>query len=275
MSSSLASSLGICGAVLVAASGCAFVPRSQLVSCEAQSRELAEQSKAQVAEIANLKAHNRTVENRLIKAEEELALVQERSGLDRERLSNFETERQQLGADVKSWARNASHDRPGRIDPRLRQVSERYEGLKLDTRTGLCKLEDDVLFESGEATLKPEARSQLDALAKLLKSPEGHELRIMVVGHTDSRIVGKRETRDRYPDNWRLSTARALAVADYLQRAGLPEDQIGVAGYGRHQPLAANQSPDTRQRNRRVELFLLGPETPIVGWAETSSGLYR
>jgi chemotaxis protein MotB len=132
-----------------------------------------------------------------------------------------------------------------------------------------------VLFTSGEASLPPDARRQLDQLAQLLKTPQARDLRVMVVGHTDSRTVGKRGTRDHYPDNWHLSAARALNVAEYLQRAGLREDQVGIAGYGRHQPLAANETDAARMRNRRVEIFITGPETPIVGWTETATNLYR
>jgi chemotaxis protein MotB len=66
-----------------------------------------------------------------------------------------------------------------------------------------------------------------------------------------------------------------LNVADYLQHAGLREDQVGVAGYGRHQPIASNGSANARQRNRRVEIFVTGPETPIVGWTESTASVYR
>src|ERR1700722_6424104 len=96
-------------ALMVPAAGCAPVGRNQLTACEAQSRELSEQNKAQLAEIANLKAHNRTVENRLMKAEEELALLDERAGLDKQKLSNYEFERDQVGQELEGLVQNASY----------------------------------------------------------------------------------------------------------------------------------------------------------------------
>jgi phosphoribosylformimino-5-aminoimidazole carboxamide ribonucleotide (ProFAR) isomerase len=68
-----------------------------------------------------------------------------------------------------------------------------------------------------------------------------------------------------------LSTARALAVAEFLKQSGLPERQIGVSGFGGHQPIATNSTPEDRRRNRRVEIFVLPPEAPIVGWTETTT----
>ena len=96
----------------------------------------------------------------------------------------------------------------------------------------------------------------------------------MIVGHTDSRQIARRPTRNKYPDNWHLSSARALAVADYLRHKGVRDEQIGVAGYGDHQPIAANQSAEERHFNRRVEVFVMGPETPVVGWTETTTSMY-
>ncbi len=97
----------------------------------------------------------------------------------------------------------------------------------------------------------------------------------MVVGHTDSqRIVGV-SMRDKYPNNFHLSTARALAVADVLRGQGLSDQRIGIAGFGAHQPVADNQSPVDRQKNRRVEIFVMPRDVPVVGWGEgRQDGLY-
>jgi chemotaxis protein MotB len=146
--------------------------------------------------------------------------------------------------------------------------------LEYDPDTGSCKFDSDVLFDSGDARLKPDAQRLLKEFAELFRTADARDLRVMVVGHTDNRTVARRETRERFPDNWHLSTARALAVADFLQQAGVREDQVGVSGYGRHQPVSPNSTADDRQRNRRVEIFVLSPETPIVGWTESTTNLY-
>jgi chemotaxis protein MotB len=147
--------------------------------------------------------------------------------------------------------------------------------LQYDPQTGISKLDTDVLFDSGDASLKPNADKMLREFADVFQAPEASQLKIMVVGHTDSQGIKGREVRSKYPDNWHLSAGRALSVADRLRKAGIPESRMGVAGFGQHQPLAANDTTESRQRNRRVEIFVVGPETPVVGWTETHGSVYR
>jgi chemotaxis protein MotB len=253
--------------------GCQWGSSGRLSSADMQNRMLAEQNQAQLQEIENLKAHNRTVENQLIQAEEELAELDQRVGVDRKQIANYQRERRRVRGQVDTLVDGA---RRGAAvpDPRLEQLSRRYDWLIYDAETGVSRFDTDLLFDSGEAELRPDARMTLDELASFLKSPEASELRVMIVGHTDSRQIAKRPTREKYPDNWHLSAARALAVADYLRHRGVREEQLGVAGYGRQQPIADNKDGEERQFNRRVEVFVMGPETPVVGWTETAPSVY-
>lgn len=252
--------------------GCQFVPKSRLDAAELQSRDLVEQNRALAAENENLKNHHHALEDQLQQAEEELAALDERLGLDRRRLSNYESEREQLQKHLGGLVRGRGL--PISVSKRLGELAGQHPALEIDRQTGAAKLDTDVLFDSGDARLRTEAHSLLDEFADLLRSPDAVDLRVMVVGHTDNRRIIKRETRQKYPDNWHLSTARALAVVEYLQSKGVPEDRVGLASFGRHQPIASNQSAANRQRNRRVELFITGPDTPVVGWHHTKTGLY-
>lgn len=264
--------LGAAALLLGSCAGCQLVPKNHLDAAELQNRSLSEQNRALAAENENLKAHHRTLEDQLKQAEEELAALDERSGLDHRKLSNYEREREELQKHLGGLVRGRGV--PIAVSKRLVQLSKRHPALEVDRETGAAKLDTDVLFDSGEAKLRVESHAMLDEFAEVLQTPEARELRVMVVGHTDNRRVIKRETRQRYPDNWHLSTARALAVAEYLQSKGVHEDQVGIASFGRHQPIASNETADDRQRNRRVELFLTGPDTPVVGWRDAKTGLY-
>lgn len=254
------------------APGCTWGSRGQFTAEQMQTRLLNEQVQAQQLEIENLKNHNRTVENQLIQAEEELAELDQRLGVDRKQIANFQRERRALRGKVDAQVDGA---RRGEAPPddRLARLSKRYDWLIYDPDTGVSRFDTELLFGSGEAELRPDSRETLDDLARFLKSPEAAELRVMIVGHTDSRQI-KRPTRDKFPDNWHLSAARALAVADYLRDHGVREEQLGVAGYGHHQAISDNKDAEDRQFNRRVEVFVMGPETPIVGWTETNMGVY-
>jgi OOP family OmpA-OmpF porin len=117
--------------------------------------------------------------------------------------------------------------------------------------TGMIRLQN-VNFDTGKATLKPESYPALDEVGQILgKWPE---LRIEIGGHTDSRGSAAM--------NQKLSEARAQAVLDYLKNK-FPElraDQYTVVGYGETKPLVPNTSPLNMAKNRRVEFKVLNTE---------------
>ena len=82
--------------------------------------------------------------------------------------------------------------------------------------------------------------------------------RIWVRGHTDSDPVSRPETLARFPGgNLELSVARANAVAAKLVEFGIPKKSLAVAGFGPNEPIAPNNTPENKRKNRRVEIFVL------------------
>jgi len=258
---------------LVLLPGCLFAPKSQLTALKSQNVALVERDHAQAARIENFEIHCRNVEDQLIRAEEDLALLAEQSGLDREQLSNYEAERDQLHAQFTGLIRGRSPLAP-EVRRRLEAISRQNPSLQFDPDYGASKLDTDVLFDVGQAELKPGADKVLRDLARLLTSPEGRDLKILVAGHTDNRLVAAKPVREKYPNNFHLSANRALAVCDELARLGVAPERMGVAGFGPHQPIAPNLTDEDRQKNRRVELFVMAPDVPVIGWPESTPDLY-
>jgi chemotaxis protein MotB len=226
--------------------GCGSVSQSRYSALQSQNRVLTEQTRAQLAEIENLKIHTRRVEDQLIQAEEDLARADQRNPSQATR-----------GARL-----------PQGLSGRLAELSARFPSLQYDPETGVSKLDTDLLFDSGDAELKAGAEHVLQELAEVFQAPDARELKLMVIGHTDGLGIKGREIRQKYPNNWHLSAGRALAVADRLRKSGIPQERMGVAGFGEYQPISPNDTAESRQRNRRVEIFVLGPETPVIGWAD-------
>lgn len=112
------------------------------------------------------------------------------------------------------------------------------------TDRGLVVTLGDVLFDTGQSTLKPGASLTLDRLATYLKA--NPDTRIIIEGHTDSR------GSDDY--NHALSQRRAEAVATELESRGVPEEQYRTRGLGKAYPVASNDTAAGRQQNRRVEI---------------------
>ena len=109
---------------------------------------------------------------------------------------------------------------------------------------GMVMTLNDVLFDTGQATLKPGADRALDRLAQFLKDSPGTD--VLIEGHTDS--VGS----DDY--NRALSQRRAQAVADELSARGISRDRTETKGLGKAYPVASNDTQAGRQQNRRVEI---------------------
>jgi chemotaxis protein MotB len=116
------------------------------------------------------------------------------------------------------------------------------------------KMKDKILFSSGSATLGREGKEALASVAEVLRGVEGKLIR--VEGHTDNVPTGTART------NWDLSTARALSVVRFLQEAGVDPKRLAAAGYGEHQAVASNDTPEGRSQNRRIEIVLAPADAP-------------
>lgn len=111
-------------------------------------------------------------------------------------------------------------------------------------------LTDRVLFDSGQAALKPAGLPLLDEMAQLLNVDRTHP--IMVEGHTDNQPI----STSQFPSNWELSTARASTVVRYLISRSVNQMRLSASGYAYLHPVGTNATPAGRQLNRRVEIVL-------------------
>jgi chemotaxis protein MotB len=115
---------------------------------------------------------------------------------------------------------------------------------------------DEILFDSGEATLKPGGVAVLQKVGAALKKVTDRPIEVQ--GHTDNVPI-KGALAQRFPTNWELSAARATNVARFLQdQAGLDPTRLSATAYSEYQPRDTNDTDAGRRRNRRIEI-LLGP----------------
>lgn len=110
----------------------------------------------------------------------------------------------------------------------------------------------EVLFDSGKAKIKSEGERILDKVARVLRE-EGIENDVGIEGHTDNEPI----KYSGWKSNWELSTARATSVLHYfVNNGGLEPDRLSATGYGEYRPVASNETPEGRQKNRRVEVII-------------------
>ena len=156
----------------------------------------------------------------------------------------------------------------------MAELSRRFPSLQFDPQTGVSKLDTDILFDSGEAELKPAAGELIDELVRVLNSPAAGDLKLMVAGHTDNQVIVAGETRERY--------RRQLPPQHGPRPGGGRADEAGrparaAAGRRRfrpYQPIASNSTAPDRQKNRRVEIFVMPSDVPVVGWSDSTPSVY-
>ena len=130
------------------------------------------------------------------------------------------------------------------------EIAKDMVELETQGRRIVIRIQEKGAFASGSAILESEFLPILDKLITILGTVEGN---ISVEGHTDNVPINT----VMFPSNWDLSVARALEVAHGLFDDGqISQNRFTISGFADTRPLAANNSPENRQKNRRVEIIL-------------------
>jgi len=124
--------------------------------------------------------------------------------------------------------------------------------IQLNHSSLLITISDNALFASGKADLTPEAKKLGVAIGTMLRNYPGYE--ISVEGHTDNQPINTAE----FESNYELSAKRAINFMRVLIEAGgLDPRLVSSTGYGEFRPVADNDTPEGRAKNRRVEVSIL------------------
>jgi len=154
----------------------------------------------------------------------------------------------------------------------VRTVSKTYEDLLSEMKGEIAQgqiaitelqgkltvdVVDKILFDSGQTEIRPEGLDVLKRVVEILITVTDKVIR--VEGHTDSIPIAGALAK-RYPTNWELSAARALNVTRYLEKEGIDPTLLSAVAFGEHQPIAENDTPEGRAKNRRIAIILLPKE---------------
>lgn len=181
---------------------------------------------------------SRTREARNAQAQAQNAQAQAQSAQAQAQSAQADAQNAQAQADL---AKDAALSAQAQLASTQQQLAD-LQAKK--TARGMVVTLGDVLFDTGQATLKPGADRVIGRLAAFLNA--NPQTKIMIEGHTDSR------GSDEYNDA--LSERRARAVADALSSRGVAQDSLRTLGRGKAYPVASNDTPEGRQQNRRVEI---------------------
>ena len=231
-----------------------------------------EEMQAKLREIAGLKSQLGAEQEQHKKAQAELDAAMKRVEDLKEQLRKAGVNISNLSADLEEQAR-ALEDYKRRAE-QLEQIKKRFEllrsklqsltklGLNVTVRNNrmVIQLPGDVLFDSGKETLKKDGEDILRKVADVIRGDTTLASRtFQVAGHTDAQPL----QGGRFKDNWGLSVMRAREVLVFLVEptekggGGLSPSRWSASGYGDTDPVKANDTPENKQANRRVELVVV------------------
>lgn len=156
----------------------------------------------------------------------------------------------------------------GELERAQKELEERLAGEIADREVKVEMLEKglvitfvaEVLFDSGKAVLKADSFDRLSKLAGVLGTTV-RDLKLGVEGHTDNQPIRVSS----WKSNWELSSARAMSVLHFLVEQGIEPSRLAVTGYGEYRPVASNDTPQGREKNRRVEIVILPQARKVAG----------
>lgn len=152
---------------------------------------------------------------------------------------------------------------PPELDAALKAFAAQYpDEVEYDANRGVVRWKSDLTFAKGSDEVRDGARASLAAFADIAKSAAASAFEVVIVGHTDNLRIGPTTGR-RHPTNWHLSVHRSIAVKEVLASVGVPQERLGVMGYGEFRPAVPNPPSGGSEANRRVEIFLVGSHERI------------
>ncbi len=206
----------------------------------------------------NEKKDKKTINHRAYLAEQYALIAEQRSELLRyeAKIDNGNMERTKVQVDLRaSEAQTAQQkaeslkkdvsEREAQLAQQLKELEELKAMQAKNTDRGMVLTLGDVLFDTGESSLKAGARHNIERVASFLKSYP--ERTLTIEGHTDN--TGD----DDY--NYNLSVERAFSVRSALMAQGIDISRIQAKGFGEDMPVASNSDASGRQQNRRVDLI--------------------
>jgi chemotaxis protein MotB len=248
-----------------------------------------EKEKGQLnSELGNVRGQITDLEQKLASgsasAQEEITKLQKQASELEANAARIAKEREQLRQEQSQLAATLEQERAAK-EEEIKRLTRTQEELSKSLQDEISKgnitiqqvrdrltinMVDRVLFDSGQAHVKPAGMKVLKQVGDVLNKISDKQIRIE--GHTDNVPISTK-LQDRFKTNWELSTARATTVVRYLiDQGGVDRQYLSAVGYADTHPLASNDSEEGRSSNRRIEIVLYPKDLKeIAGQVETET----
>ena len=255
----------------------------------AQEREALEASSSELnSELGNVRRQITDLEQKFASgsasAQEEITTLQKQASELEANAARIAKEREQLRQEQSQLAATLEQERLAK-EEEIKRLTRTQEELSKSLQDEISKgnitiqqvrdrltinMVDRVLFDSGQAQVKPAGIKVLKQVGDVLGKITDKQIRIE--GHTDNVPISSK-LQDRFKTNWELSASRATTVVRYLiDQGGVDRQYLSAVGYADTHPLASNDSEEGRSSNRRIEIVLYPKDLKeIAGQVETST----
>ena len=255
----------------------------------AQEREALEASSSELnSELGNVRRQITDLEQKFASgsasAQEEITTLQKQASELEANAARIAKEREQLRQEQSQLAATLEQERLAK-EEEIKRLTRTQEELSKSLQDEISKgnitiqqvrdrltinMVDRVLFDSGQAQVKPAGIKVLKQVGDVLGKITDKQIRIE--GHTDNVPISSK-LQNRFKTNWELSAARATTVVRYLiDQGGVDRQYLSAVGYADTHPLASNDSEEGRSSNRRIEIVLYPKDLKeIAGQVETST----
>ena len=239
---------------------------------ESRSKELENEKNHLNSDLANVRGQITDLERKHAQgsasAQEEIdKLKQQAAAMEAEAARNA-AERERLGQEQSQLTASLERERTAK-EEEIKRLTKTQEELSRSLQDEISKgnitiqqvrdrltinMVDRVLFDSGQAQVKPAGLKVLQQVGDILSKVSDKQIRIE--GHTDNVPISTK-LQSRFKTNWELSTARATTVVRHLiEKGGVDRQHLSAVGYAETHPVASNDSEEGRASNRRIEIVL-------------------
>lgn len=236
-----------------------------LTACGPSRKELQAEIDKIKGELAGAQDQIKTLQGKIAELEREIADRDEKIAALEKDKNAMQTELEALRAEQDR--RKAELETYRQLFAKLKKLIDAGT-IKVSFRKGrmIVELASAVLFDSGKIELKDGGKTALDEIVVALQSVNDRDF--MIAGHTDTDPIKTKK----FKSNWELSTARAVVVVNYMIEKGFPAAHLGAAGFAEIDPVAANDTPENKALNRRIEIVLMPDLGELKGIEDMITG---
>jgi len=263
---------------LTATVGC--VPKKQYVELEGQYQTSLDEGASQQEQIAQLEADINDLRSKAMQMDNDARdlrgqlddAISDKAALIDER-SDLEASVEEMETALVELARRqvAAEGRIAAFKDLLSRFQELIDAGRLRVKIVdgqmVVELPTDILFASGSASLSKEGEEAILDVAEVLADIP--DRKFQVGGHTDNVPIATAQ----YPSNWELASARSITVVKTLIDGGVWAERVSGTSYGETQPIADNESDESRKKNRRIEIMVVPDLSGLPGYDELSNAV--